>query len=157
MSVSGEQLGAYTLLERIGAGGMGEVWKGEDTRLGRMVAIKILPQRIANDSEAIARMRREARPAAQLSHPNIATIHSFEETGGRLFIVMEYVDGEPLTKRIERGPMPESLRQRRQEDVEIERTAAGFYRSLSGRISVCGRIRRVAAPPETRSSALMGD
>jgi hypothetical protein len=108
MSVSGEQLGAYTLLERIGAGGMGEVWKGEDTRLGRIVAIKILPQKIANDAEAIARMRREARTAAQLSHPNIATIHAFEETAGRLFIVLEYVDGEPLTRLIERGPMAET-------------------------------------------------
>ena len=84
-------------------GGMGEVWKAEDTRLGRIVAIKILPPAVAADAEAIARLRREARMSAQLNHPNIATIHSFEEADGRLFIVMEFVDGEPLSKVFKRG------------------------------------------------------
>ena len=79
-------LGSYRLISQIGAGGMGEVWKAEDTRLGRIVAIKILPPAIAADAEAIARLRREARTSAQLNHPNIATVHSFEEAGGRLFI-----------------------------------------------------------------------
>jgi serine/threonine protein kinase len=101
-------LGAYKLIARIGAGGMGEVWKAEDTRLGRLVAVKILPQQIASDTEAIARMRREARTAAQLYHPNVATIHSFEEAEGRTFIVMELVDGEPLTALIARGALPEA-------------------------------------------------
>ncbi len=101
-------LGYYRMIERIGAGGMGEVWKAEDTRLGRTVAVKILPGAIAGDEEAIARMRREARVAAQLNHPNIATIHSFEEIGQRLFIVMEFVDGQPLTKLIQRGPIAEA-------------------------------------------------
>ena len=82
---------------------MGQVWKAEDTRLGRVVAIKILPPAIASDSEALARLRREARTAAQLNHPNIATIHSIEEADGRLFIVMEFVDGEPLARLIQRG------------------------------------------------------
>ena len=82
---------------------MGEVWKAEDTRLGRFVAIKILPPEMTADSEAIARLRREARMAAQLNHPNIATIHAFEEAGARLFIVMELVDGEPLSNIIKRG------------------------------------------------------
>src|SRR5213592_4446648 len=94
-------LGVYRLIERIGAGGMGEVWKAEDTRLGRAVAIKILPPAVAADSEAIARMKREARTAAQLYHPNIATIHAIEQDGDRLFIVMELVAGEPLTKLIQ--------------------------------------------------------
>ncbi len=101
-------LGYYRLIERIGAGGMGEVWKAEDTRLGRIVAVKILPPAVASDQEAIGRMRREARTAAQLNHPNIATIHSFEEIGERLFIVMEFVEGEPLTRLIARGPMAEA-------------------------------------------------
>ena len=86
---------------------MGEVWKAEDTRLGRVVAIKILPPEVAADAEAITRLRREARMAAQLNHPNIATVHAFEEAGGRLFIVMELVDGEPLSKMIKRG-IPEA-------------------------------------------------
>jgi serine/threonine protein kinase len=96
-------LGSYRLIQQIGAGGMGQVWKAEDTRLGRVVAIKILPPAIAADSEALARLRREARTAAQLNHHNIATIHSIEEADGRLFIVMEFVDGEPLARLIQRG------------------------------------------------------
>jgi serine/threonine protein kinase len=96
-------LGSYRLIAQIGAGGMGEVWKAEDTRLGRVVAIKILPPAVAADPEMTARLRREARTAAQLNHPNIATIHSIEEAEGRLFIVMEFVDGQSLTSVIKRG------------------------------------------------------
>lgn len=101
-------LGPYRLIEKIGAGGMGEVWKGEDTRLGRIVAIKILPQALADDPESRARLQREARTAAHLYHPNIATIHSIEEADDRLFIVMQYVDGEPLNRILKRGPLPEA-------------------------------------------------
>src|ERR1051325_4410012 len=101
-------LGPYRLIARIGAGGMGEVWKAEDTRLGRTVAIKVLPQRVAADAEATARMNREARTAAQLYHANIATIHSIEQEDDLLFIVMEFVDGEPLTRLIRRGGMSEA-------------------------------------------------
>jgi len=108
MAAPDQHLGSYRLIEKIGAGGMGEVWKAEDTRLGRTVAIKILPQAVAADTEAIARMRREARTAAQLYHANIATIHSFEEADGQLFIVMEYVAGEPLTNIMRRGAMSEA-------------------------------------------------
>ena len=100
-------LGTYRLISKLGQGGMGEVWKAEDTRLGRTVAIKILPHAIADDAQAIARMKREARTAAQIYHPNIATIHAFEELGDRMFIVMEFVDGEPLTQLIRRGPVAE--------------------------------------------------
>ena len=108
MAAPDQQLGAYKLIEKIGAGGMGEVWKAEDIRLGRVVAIKILPQAVAADTEAIARMRREARTAAQLYHANIATIHSFEEAEGRVFIAMEYVAGEPLTEMIRRHSLTEA-------------------------------------------------
>lgn len=87
---------------------MGEVWKAEDTRLGRAVAIKILPPSVAADAEAIARMKREARTAAQLNHPNIATIHAIDQDGDRMFIVMELVSGEPLSRIIRRGPMNEA-------------------------------------------------
>ena len=96
-------LGIYRLIERIGAGGMGEVWRAEDTRLGRAVAIKVLPASVAQDSEAIARMRREARTAAQINHPNVATIHAVEEIDDLLFIVMELVQGEPLSRMMARG------------------------------------------------------
>jgi len=101
-------LGNYRLISKLGAGGMGEVWKAEDTRLGRTVAIKILPQAVAADAHAIARMKREARTAAQLYHPNIATIHAFEEADGRTFIAMEYVDGQPLSQLIAQGPIAEA-------------------------------------------------
>jgi len=103
-----ESLGAYRLIERIGAGGMGEVWKAEDTRLGRLVAVKIVPPGVADSAESIARLRREARTAARLNHPNIATIHSIEEAGGRLFIVMELIEGEPLSVLMKRGLLSES-------------------------------------------------
>jgi serine/threonine protein kinase/TolA-binding protein len=104
----GALLGSYRLIDRIGAGGMGEVWKGEDTRLGRIVAIKILPPALAADQESRARLQREARTAAHLYHPNIATIHAIEEAGDRLFIVMQYVEGVPLSHIIKRGPMAEA-------------------------------------------------
>jgi serine/threonine protein kinase len=100
-------LGPYRLIQKIGAGGMGEVWKAEDTRLGRMVAIKILPPAVAADIEAMGRMRREARTAAQLYHPNIATIHSLEHDGERQFIVMELVEGRPLSAVMGHEPMNE--------------------------------------------------
>src|SRR5207248_5537449 len=84
------------------------VWKAEDTRLGRVVAIKVLPPSVAQDAEAIARMKREARTAAQLYHHNIATIHSFEQEGDLLFIVMEFVDGKPLSALIRKGDLSEA-------------------------------------------------
>jgi TolA-binding protein/predicted Ser/Thr protein kinase len=101
-------LGAYRLISRLGAGGMGEVWKGEDTRLGRTVAIKVLPPSVTSDADATARLRREARTAAQLYHPNIAMIHAIEQDGDRIFIVMEYVEGQPLSKLIARGALSEA-------------------------------------------------
>jgi len=101
-------LGPYRLLARVGAGGMGEVWRAEDTRLGRTVAIKVLPPSVLADVEAIARLKREARTAAQLYHPSIATIHSIEQDGDHIFIVEEFVEGESLTKVIRRGGLSEA-------------------------------------------------
>jgi len=115
-------LGPYRLVAKIGAGGMGEVWKAEDTRLGRMVAIKILPPAVASDGDALARLKREARTAAQLYHPNIATIHSIEQDGDRFFIVMELVDGEPLSHVMRRGAMNE---------IELCRIARGVADALA--------------------------
>ncbi len=103
-----QELGSYRLVSRIGAGGMGEVWRAVDLKLRRTVAIKILLPSSGISEEAQARLLREARTAAQLNHPNIATIHSIEQHDELSFIVMEFVDGEPLTRKIKNGPMPEA-------------------------------------------------
>jgi serine/threonine-protein kinase len=100
-----EQLGNYRLIERIGAGGMGEVWRAEDTKLLRHVAIKILPPQLALDAEWKERFLREARAIAQLNHPNIATIYSIDQQDDSLFIAMELIEGEPLSQMIAQGPL----------------------------------------------------
>src|SRR5581483_2405291 len=103
--MSSELLGSYRLIDRLGAGGMGEVWRAEDTRLLRPVAIKILSEKIANDPEWKARFLREARTIAQLNHPNIATIYSIEQEADKLFIAMELVEGESLAAVLARGAL----------------------------------------------------
>ena len=94
------QLGPYRLVSRLGAGGMGEVWRAEDVRLLRPAAVKILSDKIASDPDWKARFLREARVAAQLNHPNIATIYSIDEEGGVTYIAMELVEGPPLASHI---------------------------------------------------------
>ncbi|MFL6281266.1 MAG: serine/threonine-protein kinase, partial [Vicinamibacterales bacterium] len=100
-----EQLGTYRLISRLGAGGMGEVWRAEDTKLLRQVAIKILPEQLAKDEEWKERFFREARTVAQLNHPNIAGIYSIDQQGDTLFIAMELIEGESLATVMSRGPM----------------------------------------------------
>ena len=103
-----QQLGNYRLIGRLGAGGMGDVWHAEDLKLRRMVAIKVLSRATAQNDESRARLIREARTAAQLAHPNIATIHSIEEHDGHSFIVMEYIRGESLRQRLAGGPLSDA-------------------------------------------------
>ena len=103
---AGMRLGPYDIVAALGAGGMGEVYRARDTKLQRDVAIKVLPESFANDPDRLARFQREAQVLASLNHPNIGGIHGFEESGGVRALVMELVEGEDLSTRIARGPIP---------------------------------------------------
>ena len=102
----GSRLAEYEITAPIGAGGMGEVYRARDTKLGREVAIKVLPEAFSRDKERLARFEREARLLASVNHPGIATLHGFFESDGVRFLVMELVEGETLEARIERGAIP---------------------------------------------------
>jgi len=108
----GKTLGHYQVTSQLGKGGMGEVYRAKDQRLGRDVAIKVLPEEFAKDADRVARFQREAKLLASLNHPNIAAIHGLEESGGTSFLVLELVEGETLADRLKRGPIPveESLK-----------------------------------------------
>src|SRR5271166_3251096 len=103
---SGTRLGPYEIQSPLGAGGMGEVYRATDTKLGRDVALKVLPGEMAQDPERFARFRREAKTLAQLDHPNIVTIYSVEECGGIHFLTMQLVEGLPLDRVIPQAGLP---------------------------------------------------
>jgi len=103
---SGTSLGPYDILMPIGAGGMGEVYKAKDTRLDRTVAIKVLPEHLAESPVRKARFQREAKAISQLNHPHICTLYDVGEQDGLDFIVMEYIEGETLAERLKKGPLP---------------------------------------------------
>ena len=104
-SLVGQTLGHYKILDQLGAGGMGVVYRAQDTKLGRQVALKVLPMGNTSSEEAVERFRREARTASSLNHPNICTIYGFDEHEGQLYLAMELLDGEPLDRRLSGRPL----------------------------------------------------
>src|ERR1700751_6082131 len=103
---SGTKLGPYEIQSPLGAGGMGEVYRTRDTRLGRDVAVKILPSHLSSNLEARQRFEREARAISSLNHPHICTLHDVGHQDGIDFLVMEYLEGETLDHRLQKGPLP---------------------------------------------------
>ena len=103
---AGTELGTHKILALIGVGGMGEVYQAHDSKLGREVAIKVLPEQFARDPERLARFQREAKMLAALNHPNIAAIYGLEQSGNTHYLVMELVPGQTLAERIRGGAIP---------------------------------------------------
>jgi len=130
----GKTLSHYKVIEKIGQGGMGEVYRAEDTNLSREVAIKVLPEQFTQDPQRLARFEREAKLLASLNHPNIAAIHSFEHADDIHFLVLELVPGETLAERVAKGPLPveEALEVCRQiaEGVEAAHEKGVIHRDL---------------------------
>ncbi|MCH7960201.1 MAG: serine/threonine protein kinase, partial [Candidatus Hydrogenedentes bacterium] len=106
MLSEGDKLGAFEITSLLGKGGMGEVYRARDTKLGREVAIKVLPEDFAQDKDRLKRFGREAKLLASLDHPNVGAIHEFQEADGVHFLVMQLVEGETLSERIRKGPLP---------------------------------------------------
>ncbi len=106
LSVIGQKLANYQVLSKLGEGGMGEVYRARDIKLGREVAIKVLPDATAGDEDRVARFEREAKALAALNHPHIAALYGMEEASGRHFLVMELVEGDTLADRLKAGPLP---------------------------------------------------
>jgi serine/threonine protein kinase/Tfp pilus assembly protein PilF len=125
--VLGSRIGAYEVLAPLGAGGMGEVFRARDTRLERIVALKVLPQAFAADVERLARFEREAKLLASLNHPNVATLYGLEDPGGAPCLVLEFIEGESLAQRLARGPIPV------RETLEIGAAIAAGVEAAHGR------------------------
>jgi hypothetical protein len=142
---AGIKLGSYEITGAIGAGGMGEVYKAHDTKLGRDVAIKVLPEAFAHDSERLSRFQREAKILASLNHPNIATIYGLEHSDGTHFLIMELVAGETLAERIKREgavPVEEALK------IGVDlRVSGGVLRTGELQSAGCGGVTEAPKNP----------
>ena len=134
MTEIGGTMSHYKILEKLGEGGMGVVYRAEDTNLNRQVAVKVLPDIFSGDPERLARFERVARLLASLNHPNIATIHGLEQAEGKCFLVMDLVEGETLAQRLLKGPLlvEEALEVCRQiaEGVEAAHEKGVIHRDL---------------------------
>ena len=137
----GESVSHFKITGKLGEGGMGEVYRADDTKLGRQVALKVLPPAFAADAERMGRFEREAQVLASLNHPNIAAIYGLEDAEGRRALVMELVEGETLGERIERGAL--GLDEALQIALQI-----GFCSFGPGRCPTCSQ--RVIDPPDLR-------
>ena len=131
---AGQTLSSYQLIGPLGAGAMGEVWRARDTRLGREVAIKVLPEAFASDADRLRRFEREAKTLASLNHPNVAQIFGVDQVGATCFLVLELVPGESLAERLRRGSLPvdEALDVARQvaDGLEAAHEAGVIHRDL---------------------------
>jgi serine/threonine-protein kinase len=134
VTVIGKTISNYRVTSELGKGGMGEVWRAQDTKLGRDVALKVLPDSFAQDPERLERFDREAKVLASLSHPNVAGIYGLEEVDGKPFLVMEVAEGETLADRIAKGPLPveDAVRIAKQiaEAVEVAHEKGIIHRDL---------------------------
>jgi eukaryotic-like serine/threonine-protein kinase len=139
----GNRLGPYEILAAIGAGGMGEVYRARDPKLGRDVTIKVLPEAFAGDSARMARFQREAKVLASLDHPNIASIYGLEDSGPTHALVMALVEGPTIADRIKQGPIPidEALR------IARQICDGALCRTLPADSGNVARLRRASGRP----------
>ncbi len=140
---AGHKLAHYEILEPIGKGGMGEVYRARDGKLGRDVAIKVLPDEFAQDTERLKRFQREAKVLASLNHPNIAAIYGLEHSESTHYLVLELVPGETLAERISRGPIP----------VDEALTIATKIAEALEEAHEHGIVHRDLKPPNIKASA----
>jgi eukaryotic-like serine/threonine-protein kinase len=144
----GTKLAHYEVTSHLGTGGMGEVYQAVDTKLGRSVAIKLLPEAFAGDSDRMARFEREARVLASLNHSNIAAIYGLEQSGSRKFLIIELVPGETLADRVARGPMPMdeilAIAKEIAEALEVAHEQGVVHRDLKPANVVCEAVAQRA-------------
>src|SRR5438105_1195213 len=144
MLSTGTKLGPYEILAPLGAGGMGEVYRARDTRLGRAVAIKVLPESFSKDPDRLRRFEQEARAASQLNHPNIVTVHDFGTHGGAPYVVQELLEGGRCGSACAQAPFPRARRW-----TTVSKSLAGWQRLTRKELSIAISSRRTCSLPPT--------